>query len=627
MAKLAWMTVLVLAALGCRAKTVTYDFNVTWVMANPDGLSERKVVGINGQWPLPIIDVDKGDRLVVNMHNGLGDKSTSIHFHGMFQNGTNAMDGPSMVTQCPVTPGASITYDFTVNQTGTYWYHCHTDYCYPDGYRQALIVHDADAYFANDFDEELVITISDWYHDLLEDLSHEFMSLYNPSGAEPVPNSFLLNDTMNSSIPVKPNTTYLLRLINYGAFVGQYFYIEDHSFKVVEIDGVYTEPVETDMLYISVAQRYAILLTTKDTTDKNYAIVTVVDSTLLDDIPSKLQLNNTNWLEYDKNAAHPEANITVGDSTELNPYDDIKLVPYDRMPLLPDPDMEITLNVIMQNLMNGFSYSFFDNITYTAPKVPTLYTVMSSGDLAENAEIYGEYTHPVVLKHNDVVQLVVNNADTGSHPFHLHGHQFQLIDRTPPYGPDFNKFLDGDPVPFDPGNHTAFPEYPARRDTVVLPPQGSFVVRFVADNPGVWIFHCHIDWHLSSGLAMLMIEAPKQIQERVKIPQEHYDICRAAGKPIEGNAAANTKDFLDLDGQNKQPDALPDGFTARGIVALTFSCLSAVIGVISIVVYGMADVTNKQRVAAPLNDNNETEQNGGHDAQPIAVEQTKEGKA
>lgn len=81
------------------AKTVQYDFNVTWVTANPDGLADREVVGINGQWPLPVIEVDKGDQLVVNVYNGLGDKNTSIHFHGMYQNGTNYMDGPSMVTQ------------------------------------------------------------------------------------------------------------------------------------------------------------------------------------------------------------------------------------------------------------------------------------------------------------------------------------------------------------------------------------------------------------------------------------------------------------------------------------------------------------------------------------------------
>jgi iron transport multicopper oxidase len=573
-----------------QAKTVTYDFNVSWVTANPDGLQERKVVGVNGQWPLPVINVDKGDQLVVKMHNDLGDKSTSIHFHGMFQNGTNEMDGPAMVTQCPVPPGSSITYNFTVNQSGTYWYHCHTDYCYPDGYRQALIVHDKDAYFAKEYDEEFTITVTDWYHDLVEDLSKDFMSLYNPTGAEPIPSSFLFNDTQNSTIPVKPNTTYLLRLINIGAFVGQYFYIEDHTFKIVEIDGVYTEPTEADTIYISAAQRYAVLVTTKNTTTKNFPIVTIADSTLLDTIPSDLQLNTTNWLQYNESAPHPQANITVNLSSDLTPYDDWSLVPYDHMPLLPDPDLDVNLTLYMRNLLTGDNYAFLNNITYTAPKVPTLYTVMSSGDLAENDAIYGGFTHPMILNHNDVVQIVLNNGDTGSHPFHLHGHQFQLVDRQPQPGPHFYDYLNGDPVPYNPNNHTTFPKYPARRDTFVLPPQGYFVIRFVADNPGVWVFHCHIDWHLSSGLAMLFIEAPKQMQERISIPKDHYEVCSSAGVQTIGNAAANVKDFLDLSGQNMQPGWIPDGFTTRGVVALVFSALSAVIGIASLVIYGMADL-------------------------------------
>ncbi|KAF7556174.1 hypothetical protein G7Z17_g1586 [Cylindrodendrum hubeiense] len=604
---LGFFSLLALAAYGCEAKTVTYDFNVTWVTANPDGLQERKVVGINGQWPLPTIDVDKGDRLVVNMNNKLGDKSASIHFHGMFQNGTNEMDGPSMVTQCPVPPGSSITYNFTVDQSGTYWYHCHTEYCYPDGYRGALLIHDDDAFFADDYDEEIVLSMTDWYHELVEDLEAQFMSLYNPSGAEPVPGSFLLNDTMNSSISVKPDTTYLIRLINYGAFVGQYFYIEDHTFKIVEVDGVYTEPKEASMLYLSVAQRYAILLTTKNSTEKNYPIVTVADSSLLDTIPDGLKLNNTNWLEYNKTASHPQGIVKAADSTGLNPSDDFDLVPYDKQELLPEPDMEIDVTVYMKNLMTGFNYAFLNNISYTAPKVPALYTVLSAGDAAGNASIYGDFTHSVVLKHNDVVQLVLNNADSGSHPFHLHGHQFQVIDRQPPYGPTFYDYLNGDPIPYDPKNHSSFPKYPSRRDTIVLPPQGYLVIRFVADNPGVWIFHCHIDWHLSSGLAMLMIEAPEKIQERVSIPDDHYEVCKAASVPYKGNAAANTEDFFDLCGQNEQPAWIPAGFTKRGIIALVFSVISAVIGIVSIVIYGLADIKNKNLTdfAAPSSDQDE----------------------
>lgn len=89
----------------CRAAVVTHYFNLTWVMANPDGLQERKVIGFNNTWPLPVIEVDKGDQLVMHVYNGLGDKDASVHFHGMFQNSTNEMDGANMITQCPIVPG------------------------------------------------------------------------------------------------------------------------------------------------------------------------------------------------------------------------------------------------------------------------------------------------------------------------------------------------------------------------------------------------------------------------------------------------------------------------------------------------------------------------------------------
>ncbi|GKZ89252.1 CAZyme family AA1 [Aspergillus niger] len=590
---------LLAASVPVFAKEVVYDFNVTWVTANPDGLADRQVVGINGQWPLPIIEVDKGDQLVVNMYNGLENKSASIHFHGMYQNGTNEMDGPSMVTQCPVPPGSSITYNFTVNQNGTYWYHCHTDYCYPDGYRQALIVHDNSSWFANEYEEEFTVTLSDWYHELAMDIKPEFMSLYNPTGAEPIPNSWLFNDTMNTTIAVKPNTTYLLRLANIAAFTAQYFYIEDHPLTIVEIDGVYTEPTTADILYIAVAQRYSVLFTTKATTDKNYPIVTVVDSTLLDTITPDLQLNNTNWLQYDSSAAYPQANITVAESDDLVPFDDGTLVPYDLVPLLETPDLTVNVAVIMENLDTGMGYAFLNNISYTAPKVPTLYTVLSAGTLATDPTVYGDYTHTQVLPHNAIVEIILNNQDTGSHPFHLHGHVFQVVARYPAMGPDFLSLADAtDPIAFDPANHTSFPTYPPRRDTVVVPPMGYVVLRFRADNPGVWLFHCHIDWHLMQGLAMTFVEAPLLIQNRLSIPADHKAACEAAGVPWEGNAAGNVEDYLDLKGQNKQPGWIPDGFTARGIVSMVFTVISAILGMGGIVLYGLSDLKFSRKEGA-----------------------------
>jgi len=101
-----------------RAATRTYDFTVGWVTANPDGQFDRPVMGVNGQWPIPAITGDIGDRIVVNVKNELGNQTTSLHFHGLFQNGTTHMDGPDMVSQCAIAPGHSLTYNFTVEQPG-----------------------------------------------------------------------------------------------------------------------------------------------------------------------------------------------------------------------------------------------------------------------------------------------------------------------------------------------------------------------------------------------------------------------------------------------------------------------------------------------------------------------------
>jgi len=71
------------------------------------------------------LEINRGDTVRVTINNLLGNETTAIHWHGIFQTGTNSMDGAAMANQCPVGPGGSFTYEFTVNQTGTYWYHAH----------------------------------------------------------------------------------------------------------------------------------------------------------------------------------------------------------------------------------------------------------------------------------------------------------------------------------------------------------------------------------------------------------------------------------------------------------------------------------------------------------------------
>jgi iron transport multicopper oxidase len=96
------------------AATIAYDWDITWVTANPDNTLARPVIGINKQWPLPYLTATVGDRIIINVSNQLGNQSTSLHFHGLFQNGTTHMDGPIGVTQCAIPPSGRFTYNFTV---------------------------------------------------------------------------------------------------------------------------------------------------------------------------------------------------------------------------------------------------------------------------------------------------------------------------------------------------------------------------------------------------------------------------------------------------------------------------------------------------------------------------------
>lgn len=551
---------LALLATVASAATVTYDWNVTWTSENPDGLHDRPTMGINGQWPPPLVKVNRGDQLVVNVNNQLGNQSTSVHFHGMYQNGTTHMDGPVGVSQCQVPPGNTFTYNFTADQVGTYWYHSHIRGQYPDGLRAPMLIHDPDGPYEGKYDEELVWTLSDWYHDQMPDVIPTFINVLNPTGAEPVPDAALMNDKQNDTIKVQPGKTYLVHLVNMGAFANQYFWIEGHNMTVVEVDGVWTEPMVTDQIYITVAQRYSFLVTMRNDTSANFPITGAMDQDLFDTVPETLVTNVTSWLVYDQSKPMPAAAML----NEYDPLDDFSLVPYDKQETFQNPAQQVVLDMKMDNLGDGANYAFFNDVTYVKPKVPTLYSALSTGVSAENSTVYGVNTNSFVLGYNEVVELVLNNHDAGKHPFHLHGHNFQVLARPTDGSGDYD------------GNDS-FPVVPMRRDTLLVRPQSHFVIRFRSDNPGVWLFHCHIEvggflpegkakvltqasqWHVDSGLLATMVEAPLELQKKLQIPEAHYQTCRDTNTPYEGNAAANTEDYFNLNGANVSPPPLPDG--------------------------------------------------------------------
>ncbi|KAL7276175.1 hypothetical protein RUND412_000868 [Rhizina undulata] len=569
------------------AATVTYDWNLTWVNRNPDSLYERRVIGINNEWPLPLVEVTVGDRLVVNIFNGLGDQSATIHFHGMFQNGSNYMDGPSMVVQCPVPPGQNITYDFHVNQPGTYWYHSHYKGQYPDGLRGQFLVHNPSDPYKSQYNATIPLSFSDWYHLEMPVLQKQFISVYDPLGAEPIPNSALMNDTQNLEISVEPGLTYFFRMVNIAAFAPMYIWFEGHSMRVVEVDGVYTEPMETDMIYLAPAQRAGVLVTMLNDTSANWPIVASMDEDLFDKVPSSLNPNVTGWLVYNSTASLPDPTPVP---TFDDALDDVLLVSQDGLATFEDPDYSIVLSFDFTDLDNGVNYAFINDVTYVSPKVPTLYTALSAGALATDPTVYGGYTNSFVLGHNQIIEIVLNNLDTGKHPFHLHGHNFQVVYRSAANAGVYDAST---------ANYT-YPAVPMRRDTILVYPNGHIILRFRSDNPDMsphpLLFHMS-KWHLDSGLVATMVEAPLEMQKNLTVPQQHLDLCTEQGIETEGNAAGNM-DFLDLVGQNASPKPLPPGFTAKGIVAMVFSVACAFMGMAVVGWYGLVDFTPDPAVVA-----------------------------
>ncbi|KAJ2744922.1 ferroxidase fet3 [Coemansia sp. BCRC 34301] len=558
------------------AADVKYYWDIGYVQANPDGLKERQVIGVNGAWPPPPLYVSLNDTLVIEARNSLP-TPTTLHAHGMYQNGTNYMDGPYMVTQCGIPPGQNMTYRIPITQTGTYWIHAHYGAQYVDGIRAPLILHNPKE--PHQYDDDIIVTLEDWYHDEAAGLLAEFLSWRNPGGAEPVPNGALVGSVGGATqmvIDFVPGRTYRLRLINMSALAMFHFSIEGHTMHVIEVDGVDTLPMEVGNVRLAAAQRTSVLVRALNSTAHNFVFHADMDTDMFDNIPAALNYNSTGLIRYRKGA---EIKRDEGEP-DWSPFNDIDLVPVDGMAALGF-DVNYSLDVYFNQYTDALNHGTFNNITYVMPKVPSMFTALSMGADALDPRVYGPQTNAHLVGHLQDVQLVVNNYDAGNHPFHLHGHHFQLIERGP--------------VPYDPTYNPRPKSAPARRDTVTIPSMEYVVLRFRADNPGTWLFHCHIEWHIEGGLNMVIVEAPDVMQKRIRVPQQILDHCSLADIPTKGNAAG--REGFDLTGVPEGPYPYPLGWTRKAKGAMAGCVLSALVGFASIVWYGWSTQQSYRPVA------------------------------
>ncbi|KAI0258275.1 laccase [Gloeopeniophorella convolvens] len=496
------------AAIGPGANLVISNKNIAPMASLAREPPTAFAVLAGGTFPGPLIKGTKNGEFSINVIDQLTDGSmdlaTSIHWHGLFQKHTNYVDGPAFVTQCPIVPKESFLYDFkALNQAGTYWYHSHFKNQYCDGLRGAFVVYDpADPQsHLYDFDnEDTVITLADWYH-------------YLSTNAPPVPafTSGLINgkgrweegpsNVALSVVNVQRNKRYRFRLVSISCDPSFIFSVDGHQLTIIEVEGTNVKPLVVDSLEIFVGQRYSAVLNANQPVG-NYWIRS---------LPNAAGHNFTNLanlavLHY---AGAPNANPTTDPTTNI-PVSKLPLVETNLHPLTPTPvpgghtpggaDININLDVVINDARTAF---LVNGVSFEPPTVPVLLQILSgaknASDLLPAGSIYG-------LDAGKSVELTIpGGAIGGPHPVHLHGHAFAVVRSA--------------------GNSSYNFDNPVFRDVVSIGNTGDDVtIRFSTDNPGPWFFHCHIDWHLNAGFAVVFAEGVPQV------PQQ--DITSAAWKNL-----------------------------------------------------------------------------------------------
>lgn len=525
---------------------------------------EHVVMGINGQFPGPTIRAQAGDTVHVELTNKLPTEGVVIHWHGIRQHGTPWADGTASISQCVINPGETFLYRFKVDKAGTYFYHGHYGMQRSAGLYGSLVVDVAEGEKEPfHYDGEFNLLLSDWWHQSVHE--QELGLSAKPFRWPGEPQSLLMNGRgqyncslaaqfSNSSstqckfkgteqcapqiLSVQPNKTYRLRLASSTALASLNLAIGNHKMVVVEADGNYVQPFAVEDMDIYSGESYSVLLTTDQDPSLNYWVSISVRGRK----PQTPQgLTMLHYQHHPKTSLIPTSPPPV--APLWNNYTHSKLFTNKILALMGTPQPPITTHrrialLNTQNYIDGYTKWAINNLSLVLPATPYLGSIKYGLKNAfgqkkppENFPINYDVMKPAtnqnssygngvyMLGFNTTVDVILQNANalaanTGEiHPWHLHGHDFWVLG----YGE--GRFSDQKENNLNLRN-------PPLRNTAVIFPFGWTALRFVADNPGVWAFHCHIEPHLHMGMGVVFAEGVHLVG---KVPDEALT-CGLTGK-------------------------------------------------------------------------------------------------
>jgi len=522
-------------------RVVRYDLYVKDTMVNFTG-KEKRAIAVNGQIPMPTLTFTEGDTAEIYVHNLLNE-TTSLHWHGLML--PNKEDGVPNLTQMPIEPNTTHRYRFPIIQNGTHWYHSHSGLQEQIGMygNFVMLKKQTDPTFRKGIDDlpAIPIVLSEWtdykpenVHRMLHNASDWFAIKKNTvqSYGEAIDaghfktkiknewkrmlamdvsdiyyDNILINGRSNTDVngidgkQLKAGDKVRLRISNGGA--SSYFWLTYAGGKITVVanDGNDVVPIEVDRLLIAVSETYDVVVTIPAENTAFEFLVTTEDRTnsasyyigngikqLVMPLP-RLKYFEGMKMMNGMMTMNGELN-DMGMKMSLNQMD-MNVVMYPEItgdkkkkPAHNMDDMNMT-----EDHYNSNKLSDITTLNYAMLQSPTKTNLPKDAPVKElrfelsgnmnryvwslNNKVISE-ADKILIKKGENVRIVLYNGSMMRHPMHLHGHDFRLLNGQ------------GDFAPL--------------KNVVDIMPMETDTLVFNANAEGDWFFHCHVLYHMMSGM-------------------------------------------------------------------------------------------------------------------------------
>ncbi len=503
-------------------KPAEYAVKVVSQQAAPDG-RPREVFCYDGKIPGPVIRAKEGQTLKVKVANGLK-VPTSIHWHGMHQPGTWQMDGVDGVSHVPIPPGQDFTYEFKATPAGTHWYHSHTGVQYSDGLFGPLIVDEATP--PAKYDREEIVLMNDWF----VEQSDALLAGLIKTGDAGSPGSMKMDAKKTSGAggeaksPPADGASAMSGMNTSGGAMKNMPGTKSVMKSAQKNDGGVQAGAKAGMAGMAMGSK------------PDYG-----------DVPFESGLIN-GMGRYGENSTAPLATVKIkrGETLRLRLISGastyqfrfqidghpLTVIASDGAPMKPVEVDSLILSpgerydVLLKGTGNKSTWIRAVTLDGKETKAVLLYTDGETGELPSSSVVWGKRelmpeqmksaspvkldakpeelkfvlggtmkpyawnidgqewpkADPIKLAANKPVRFVLENPTMMDHPFHLHGHYFRVLGP-----PDKLNLTD-----------------PPQKDSVNVPAKSTLVLQWETINPGHWFFHCHIEWHLATGMARVI---------------------------------------------------------------------------------------------------------------------------